>query len=132
MRQGGHEPEAEIQRQIRLAAGRAVPDCVLWRNSTGVATHAPGTPGERTFRYGLVKGGSDLIGLLRIAPHPIAVFLAVEVKTQIGRLTTEQRMFGQLIENAGGIFIVTRSVDDFVTQANAARARIAALIGAAA
>lgn len=117
-------PESEIQREIRLAAGRAVPDCVLFRNNTGTAVHAPGTPAESVVRYGVGgKGGADLIGLLRVG-H-VAVFLAVEVKTNIGRLTAEQRMFGLLVERAGGIFIVARSVEDFVAQAAAARARLA-------
>jgi hypothetical protein len=115
--------EGEIQAAIRLAAGRAVPGCILWRNSTGVATHAPGTPGARTVRYGLAKGGSDLIGLLRV-DSLFAAFLAVEVKTETGRLSPEQRMFGDLVIRCGGIFILARSVDDFVTQALAARERL--------
>lgn len=116
--------EAEIQRQIRLAAGRAVPDCILWRNSTGLATHAPGTVGERTVRYGLTKGGADLIGVLTV--RGVGIFLAVEVKTRVGRLSADQELFGELVARAGGVFIVARSVDDFVSQATAARARLEA------
>lgn len=116
--------EAEIQRQIRLAAGRAVPGCILWRNSTGLATHAAGTAGERTVRYGLTKGGADLIGVLTVGG--VGIFLAVEVKTRVGRLSADQELFGRLVTNAGGVFIVARSVDDFVAQATAARATIQA------
>lgn len=121
---GGAEPrESDIQREIRLAAGRAVPGCVLFRNNTGVAIHAPGTRAEAVVRYGVGgKGGADLIGWLRV--RALAGFLAVEVKTSTGRLTAEQRMFGELVERAGGVFIVARSVDDFVQQATAARARL--------
>lgn len=99
-----------------------MPGCILWRNGTGVAKHVTPSGEERTVRYGLVKGGADLIGVLTVGR--IGVFLAVEVKTESGRLSPEQRMFGELVERAGGVFIVARSVDDFVAQATAARARL--------
>lgn len=121
--------ESEIQREIRLAAGRAVPGCVLWRNSTGTAVHAPGTSGERTVHYGLTKGGADLVGVLTVGG--LGFFLAVEVKTAVGRLSSEQKLFGQLLERTGSVFIVARSVEDFVSQALAARERISARLATA-
>lgn len=118
--------EGEIQREIRLAAGRAVPGCVLWRNNCGVAVHAPGTERESVVRYGVGgNGGSDLLGILTLASG-LGVWIAVEVKTSTGRTSTEQRMFGELVERCGGVFIVARSVDEFVEQATAARARLEA------
>lgn len=115
----GRVLENEIQRDIRLAAGRAVPGCVLWRNNSGVAHQKDGS----FVRYGVGgNGGADLIGMLRVGP--LGVFLAVEVKTETGRLSPEQRMYGELVANSGGVFIVARSVEDFVEQANAARARL--------
>lgn len=125
---GHNEPlESEIQRDIRLAAGRAVPGCVLWRNNTGVAEQRDGS----FVRYGVGgKGGSDLLGILTLASG-LGVWIAVEVKTPIGRLSPEQRQFGELVERCGGVFLVPRSVDDFVSQATAARARLdAAITGA--
>lgn len=117
--------EGEIQRDIRLAAGRAVPDCVLWRNGTGVARHTDERTGDdRVVRYGLVKGGADLVGVLTV--QGVGVFLAVEVKTPTGRLSPDQKLFGELVQRCGGVFIVARSVDDFVAQATAARARLEA------
>lgn len=116
--------ESEIQREIRLAAGRAVPGCVLWRNNCGVAEQRDGS----FVRYGVGgKGGSDLLGALTVETRTgaqLGVLLAVEVKTATGRLSPEQRMFGALVERMGGVFIVARSVDDFVEQATAARARL--------
>lgn len=125
MSKGGHQAESEIQREIRLAAGRAVPGCVLFRNNSGVAVHAPGTSHEAKVRYGVGgNGGADLIGWLLITlpgrGAPLAVFLAVEVKTRVGRLSPEQKMFGDLA-GRHGVFIVARSVDDFVAQALGAR-----------
>jgi len=81
-------------------------------------------------RYGVGgNGGADLLGMLTVdLEHPVrrvAVFLAVEVKAATGRLSPEQQLFGALVERAGGVFIVARSVDDFVSQALAARERLA-------
>lgn len=124
----GHElqREGEVQREIRLAAGRAVPGCVLWRNNCGVAVHAPGTDRESVVRYGVGgNGGSDLLGILTLASG-LGVWIAVEVKTPTGRVSPEQKLFGQLVERCGGVFVVARSVDDFVEQATAARARLEA------
>lgn len=114
--------ESEIQREIRLAAGRAVPGCVLWRNNCGVAEQRDGS----FVRYGVGgKGGSDLLGILTLASG-VGVWIAVEVKTPVGRLSLEQRQFGELVERCGGVFLVPRSVDEFVEQATAARARLEA------
>jgi hypothetical protein len=93
--------ESQLQDAIRLALGRH-PDLALFRNNIGVA--------ERrgfTIRFGVGgPGGADLIGLFR------GRFLAVEIKTQTGRQSEEQRTFQQLIERKGGVYVVLRSVED--------------------
>jgi hypothetical protein len=64
------------------------------------------------------KGGSDLIGLhsMTIEPHhvgrKVAVFLAVEVKTETGSPTSAQRRFIEFVESAGGIAGIARSPGD--------------------
>lgn len=120
-RLGAEQLENQIQRDIRLAAGRAVPGCVLWRNNSGVAFHE----GTAPVRYGVGKGGADLIGALTVkrplTRRAVAILLAVEVKTATGRLSQDQRAFGALVERIGGVFIVARSVEDFIRQANTAR-----------
>lgn len=96
--------ESQIQDAIRLALG-SHPALVLWRNNIGVA--------ERrgfTIRFGVGgPGGADLIGLFR------GRFVAIEVKTQAGRQTPEQKLFQQLVEKKGGIYVVLRSVEDAQT-----------------
>lgn len=76
----------------------------IWSQDTpGLAYTPDGTP----FKAGM-KGASDLVGLLR----PNGQLIAVEIKTGTGKLTKEQRAFGSMIENQGGIFVCARSVDD--------------------
>lgn len=95
--------EAKLQNEIRLALGRN-PNVVLFRNNVGVAKH------EDSFvRYGVGgPGGSDLIGILA----PSGRFIALEVKVPGGRVSEEQKRFGELIRSKGGIFAVVYSVDD--------------------
>jgi hypothetical protein len=92
--------ETPIVQAIRLALGR-MPDCVLWRNNTGVATFQ-----DRPVRYGLANGSSDLIGIVA------GRFVALEVKTLTGRASDEQNLFLNLVRQKGGFACVVRSVDD--------------------
>ena len=63
-------------------------------------------------------GGSDLIGYRQVVIGPehvgrtMAVFTAVEVKSERGRATKEQCAFVEHVRGAGGIAGVVRSVDD--------------------
>ena len=102
--------EHEIQQRIRLACGRGA--VRLWRNNTGALVDQQG----RFVRFGLCKGSSDLIGLrsLEITPEMVgkrlAQFVALEVKTESGTVSTEQRAFLQLVQQLGGLGAVCRSI----------------------
>lgn len=104
--------ENEIERNIRLALG-ATKDVRVFRNSVGQAVVK-----GRTIRYGLLKGSSDLIGwrTVRITPDMVgstlAQFVGVEVKTATGRLRPEQKMWLEMVNEAGGKAIVARSAED--------------------
>ncbi len=91
----------KLKNQIRLKLGRRN-DVVLWNNESGVAKY-----GAYTVRYGVGKGGADLIGILDGGK-----FLALEVKTGRARCTKEQRMFLNLVDKLGGHAAVVRSVED--------------------
>lgn len=96
----------------------------LFRNSTGKAWAGEGTPvkgggvfikNPRRISFGLVVGGSDLIGWnpLKITPdmvgQTIAQFYAVECKTKEYKKTTEDQMnFLQQVANAGGLAEIAR------------------------
>lgn len=93
--------EADVQDRIRLALG-SVPDLVLWRNNCGVAERA-----GRVIRFGVGgKGGADLIGIYR------GKFLAVEIKSNTGRQSPDQKLFEQLVLRKQGVYVVLRSVED--------------------
>lgn len=63
----------------------------------------------RPFKAG-VEGMSDLTGWT--VKDGVAVFTAIEVKTETGRVSPEQRAFIDTVQQAGGIAGVARSVDD--------------------
>jgi len=102
--------ERKIQSEIQLAANGPAR---LWRNNVGALRDQRG----QLVRYGLCPGSSDLIGLRQVTITPdmvgqtLAVFTAIEVKDQ-GRLTEQQRAFITMVQQAGGMAGVARSVDD--------------------
>jgi len=89
----------------------------VFRNNVGLLTLADG----RKIRVGLCVGSSDLIGWKPITITPdmigkqVAVFLAIEVKGQRGRVSREQAAFVEKIKNDGGLALIARSVDDVRT-----------------
>jgi hypothetical protein len=72
-----------------------------WRNSVG-AYRIEG----RWIQYGL-KGSSDVLGILADGR-----LLAVECKTDRGRLSFEQERFLKAVRDRGGCAIVARHIDD--------------------
>ena len=63
----------------------------------------------RPFKAG-IEGMSDLTGWTQ--RDGVAVFTAIEVKTETGRVTPEQVAFLETVRRAGGIAGVARSVED--------------------
>jgi hypothetical protein len=102
--------ERRIQSEIQLAANGPAR---LWRNNVGALRDQRG----QLVRYGLCPGSSDLIGYRTIVITPdmvgrrLAVFAAVEVKDRAAP-TDQQQAFMRLIEQAGGLAGVARSVPD--------------------
>lgn len=96
--------ESLLQDKIRLALG-SEPGLVLWRNNQGVAD----IRGYKV-RFGVGgPGGADLIGIYR------GRFIAIEIKTETGRQTPEQKTFQALVESLGGTYQILRSVNDALT-----------------
>jgi hypothetical protein len=104
--------EQELQQRIRLELGRG--PVRLWRNNVGALRDQRG----RLVSYGLCPGSSDLIGLrrLRVAPEhlgqELAVFCALEIKSQQGRPTAEQQRFLALVQAMGGLAGVIRTPEE--------------------
>ena len=97
--------ETQLLAEIRLALGRD-PRVVLWRNNTGMAEQQ-----GRPVRYGLCVGSSDLVGIVTMASG-VGRFLALEVKTERGRVSREQEQFLGVVNARGGYGVVVRSVED--------------------
>jgi hypothetical protein len=90
--------ERDIQAAIRLALGLD-PGLVLFRNSVGYDA------GARQ-RYGLCPGSSDLVGCCD------GRFIGLEIKSERGRSSPEQKRWADLIRSKGGFVAVVRSVDE--------------------
>lgn len=69
----------------------------------------------RPLHAGLCVGSSDLIGwrIVEVTPEMVgkhvAVFTAIEIKTETGRPTKEQSNFLQVVQMSGGIAGIARS-----------------------
>lgn len=124
--------ESNIQRLIMLAVSKA--GATVFRNNVAQAWVGnsikiqkagmfPVEPGDvvikqaRPLHAGLVKGSSDLIGI----DHATGRFLALEVKTQKGKVDEHQRNFLDRIIQFGGIAGVARSPQDAVEIIESAR-----------
>lgn len=94
--------EHEIQQRILLAIG-ARPDLRVWRNNSGAVKNDRG----QLIRFGC-PGSADILGIMA----PDGRFLAIEVKSDTGRQSDQQRHFQAMVENHGGLYILARSVDD--------------------
>ncbi len=95
--------EDELQSRIRLSLGKRT-DCVFWRNAVGVADTKLG----HKVSYGLGRGSSDLVGMLR----PSGRFIVLEIKIEGGRVSSDQDTFIRLINIGGGFGRVVRSVEE--------------------
>ena len=80
-----------------------------WRNNTGGA-YLPGHGGKKQFvRFG-VKGGSDILGVLR----PSGRLLAIECKVAPNKPTREQADFLREVILNGGVARVVYSLEQLV------------------
>lgn len=99
--------ESALQAAVRVALG-TVPDLCLWRNSVG-------SP-DGVHHYGLPKGSADLIGILA------GRFIAIELKSDTGRLRPEQVTWLACVRRFGGFAAVIRSVPEAIEAIARARA----------
>lgn len=89
---------------LKLPDGRRA--CVVWRTQVGKF--------RRLYDDQIVSVGftglADIVGWVQCGAH--AVFLAVECKSDTGRLRPEQVNFRDVVVESGGIHIVARSAKD--------------------
>jgi hypothetical protein len=103
--------ESDVTNKIRLAASQL--GAVLFRNNRGKFRTLDG---KRIVQAGLsVNGSSDLIGWHSVTVTPemvgnrVALFLAVEVKTEKGVISPEQQRFIDNVNAAGGIGFIAKN-----------------------
>lgn len=94
--------ETALVKRIQLEATKH--GARLFRNNVGTLRDRFGA----YIKYGLCVGSCDLIGWY------LGRFLAVEVKTEEGKLTEDQKNFIEAVNAGGGIAFVARSVDEFI------------------
>lgn len=104
--------ESQIQADVRAALGR-LPDVIVWRNHVGVLRGEDG----RTHRFGLGVGSADLVGVIA----PSGRLLALEIKSDAGRLRPEQRAWLDCVRAMGGFAAVVRSADEALAAVERAR-----------
>lgn len=120
--------EGNIQRTIQLFLSR-FQNVRLFRNNVGqgwvgqLISNKNGTvtlANARPLHAGLCDGSSDLIGWKTVEITPemvgqkIAVFTAVEIKTEKGRPTEAQNNFLSVVNRSGGIGFVARNENEAV------------------
>lgn len=114
-----------LKKIMKLLGGRR--DTRIFRNNIGLAWFGTVLSNEdnilvmknpRRVTYGLETGTADCVGWHTVTITPemvgkqVAVFLAIEVKTETGRATGEQKNFIAVVQRMGGIAGIARSVDE--------------------
>lgn len=93
--------EANILNDCMVALSQA--GARVFRNNTGILKDKTGRP----VKFGLCKGGSDIIGIC-----PDGKFLAVECKAEKGKPTELQLRFIEMIKSMGGRAGIARSAQE--------------------
>jgi hypothetical protein len=108
------QSEAKVEQDIVLAASED--GHRLLRNNVGAYKDKRGM----WIKYGVGgKGGSDEIGWTTVIITPemvgkkLAVFTAIEVKSETGRASADQKLFIGSVQRGGGIAGIARSAEDY-------------------
>ncbi len=96
--------EAQIQHEILVFLNK-LPNCFAWRNNNG-ATYDPTSKTFRSLGAFSHRGVPDILGL-----H-VGKLLAIEVKSETGKVSKEQQVFIDKLNRMGAISFVARSVDE--------------------
>lgn len=102
----------EQKHYIKIQAAHSVKG-VLFRNNVGTA-YQEYNGVKRIINFGLCKGSSDLIGWTEVTITPemvgqkMAIFTAIEVKLEKGKVSKEQENFINQVNGAGGIAKIER------------------------
>lgn len=103
--------ESVVQREIQLALGSR-PDTRVFRVNSGKWFHVdrpcPACREHGRWITGAPAGTADLLGV----HGPAGRFLAVEVKSDSGVQSDQQKRFQEAVEVRGGLYVVARSASE--------------------
>ena len=127
----GHEWAIRHRIESDVVAGllqvfSCLPGVKVWRQNTGCLLDDHGRP----VRFG-VRGGADVSGLVAVwvRGRKLGIRLETEAKhPDGGDWSDDQRVFCAMIKSEGGIYILTRSVEDGLRQLDAAAQEISQAI----
>lgn len=115
--------ESHVKARVLLAIG-ALPGVRMFNSPTGEGWQGKLLRSDRDtvllshprrIRFGLVKGGSDIVGWTSRVITPdmvgtrVAIFTVIEVKTETGSMREGQQPFIDAVNGAGGIAGVVRT-----------------------
>ena len=105
-------PEAQLQESVAAYLRFALRPPTIWTAIAhgvwfGWDREKARTLGRRLYAAGLNKGWPDMLIL-----HPGPIVLGLELKSQTGRLTPEQRDLMESFSTLGAHFTVCRSVEE--------------------
>ncbi len=109
--------ESDIKNKIMLGLQEQDEELTLFNCPTGAGylSYKP-VPGANYMRFGLTKGGADVIGWKTVEITPemvgkkIAVFTALEIKTATGKASSKQENFIERVQASGGIAGVAKTI----------------------
>lgn len=83
---------------------------VAWRNNR-IDAMALGRGGRQRRVSAGIDGQGDITGIARLADGAMGVRIELEVKVGKDRLSDKQIAFSRMVRDAGGIYIVCRTLD---------------------
>ena len=104
--------EKQLQQEILKIIG-SHPDYRLFRNNVGNLYNIYG----QRVNYGLCKGSGDLIGIKKVTiaqdmvGSEIGQFVSIEVKSEKGKLSTDQLAWLNMVQRFGGVGLVVDCIE---------------------
>ena len=89
-------------------APRRIVGLRLWAQNSGVFLLGKKDEQKRAFHAGVPKGAADISGLV----SPSGRRIEIELKSPKAKYTEEQKLFGEAIQNLGGIYVFFRMLSN--------------------
>ena len=109
-------PANELNAALLIEIPKAFPGARLWRNNPLKNVEVTGAGGRKRRISSGIEGQGDLSGWLSvmIGSVRVAIRLEIETKTKNDRMRESQTAFGSALTEAGGVYIVARSLEQCI------------------